>query len=104
MSVSQGTNLMCLLFSAGKCPFSSGKAVVDALKSIHPTPAMKVGNVFPQPSGVRQMVTMPLGVQGIKFCLWVFITLFLGLFFECLLNITRASVLTITILEGKVPV
>jgi len=57
------------LFSAGKCPFSSGKAVVDALKNIHPTPAMKVGNVFPQATGVRQMVTMPLGVQGIKFCL-----------------------------------
>ena len=62
---------MTILFSAGKCPFSSGKAVVDALKNIHPTPAMKVGNVFPQPTGVRQMVTMPLGVQGIKFCLWV---------------------------------
>lgn len=50
--------------SAGKCPFSSGKAVVDAIKNIHPTPAMKVGNVFPQPTGVRQMVTMPLSVQG----------------------------------------
>lgn len=50
--------------SAGKCPFSSGKVVVDAVKNIHPTPAMKVGNVFPQPTGVRQMVTMPLGVQG----------------------------------------
>jgi len=72
------------LFSAGKCPFSSGKAVVDALKNIHPTPAMKVGNVFPQATGVRQMVTMPLGVQGIKFLgvvLQIFITLFSGLFF-----------------------
>lgn len=100
---------MFLLFSAGKCPFSSGKAVVDAVKSIHPTPAMKVGNVFPQPSGVRQMVTMPLGVQGIKFCLWVCTENFLSLyfqdcfFFECLLNITRASILPVTILEGKVP-
>ena len=84
---------MSRLFSAGKCPFSSGKAVVDAVKNIHPTPAMKVGNVFPQPTGVRQMVTMPLGVQGIKFWLWA--TLFLGLIFECLLNITRASILTI---------
>ena len=50
--------------SDGKCPFSSGKLVVDALQKIHPTPAMKVGNVFAQPTGVRQMVTMPLGVQG----------------------------------------
>jgi len=68
--------------SAGKCPFSSGKAVVDAVKNIHPTPAMKVGNVFPQPSGVRQMVTMPLGVQGIKFCLWVCTENFLSLYFQ----------------------
>lgn len=56
-------SLFCI--SAGKCPFSSGKLVVDALKNIHPTPAMKVGNVFSQPTGVRQMVTMPaLGFQG----------------------------------------
>ena len=48
----------------GKCPFSSGKLVVDALQKIHPTPAMKVGSVLPQTIGVRQMVTMPLTAQG----------------------------------------
>ena len=48
----------------GKCPFSSGKLVVDALQKIHPTPAMKVGSVLPQTIGVRQMVTMPLSAQG----------------------------------------
>lgn len=52
------------LESAGKCPFSSGKLVVDAVQKIHPTPAMKVGNVFAQATGVRQLVTMPLAVQG----------------------------------------
>ena len=31
---------------------------------IHPTPAMKVGSVLSQPTGVRQMVTMPLSAQG----------------------------------------
>lgn len=49
----------------GKCPFSSGKLVVDALQKIHPTPAMKVGSVLPQTIGVRQMVTMPLTAQGL---------------------------------------
>lgn len=48
----------------GKCPFSSGKLVVDALQKLHPTPAMKVGSVLSQPTGVRQMVTMPLSVQA----------------------------------------
>ena len=56
----------------GKCPFSSGKLVVDALQKIHPTPAMKVGSVLPQAIGVRQMVTMPLSAQG-KVLKWKFI-------------------------------
>ena len=56
----------------GKCPFSSGKLVVDALQKIHPTPAMKVGSVLPQTIGVRQMVTMPLSAQG-KVLKWKFI-------------------------------
>ena len=55
----------------GKCPFSSGKLVVDALQKIHPTPAMKVGSVLPQTTGVRQMVTMPLSAQG-KVLEWKF--------------------------------
>ena len=48
----------------GKCPFSSGKPVVDALQMLHPTPAMKAGSVLSQPTGVRQLVTMPLSAQG----------------------------------------
>ncbi|KAK2571291.1 5-aminolevulinate synthase [Acropora cervicornis] len=48
----------------GKCPFSSGKPVVDALQMLHPTPAMKAGSVLLQPTGVRQLVTMPLSAQA----------------------------------------
>ena len=55
----------------GKCPFSSGKLVVDALKKIHPTPAMKVGSVLSQPS-VRQLVTMPLSAQGTVYRQYIF--------------------------------
>ena len=47
-----------------KCPFSSGKPVVDALQMLHPTPAMKAGSVLSQPTGVRQLMTMPLSAQG----------------------------------------
>ena len=57
-----GQRRIVFFFLDGKCPFSSGKLVVDALKKIHPTPAMKVGSVLSHPS-VRQMVTMPLA-QG----------------------------------------
>ena len=60
----QTCNRLLSFLSAGKCPFSSGKLVVDAVQKIHPTPAMKVGNVFAQATGVRQLVTMPLAVQG----------------------------------------
>ena len=31
---------------------------------LHPTPAMKAGSVLSQPTGVRQLVTMPLSAQG----------------------------------------
>ena len=57
--------MAAIIFAEGSCPFSSGKTVVDAVQKIHSTIPVKVGNAFSQGSSVRQMVTMPLGVEGV---------------------------------------